>query len=181
MNYAPLVKAIQEGDQKTANRMIAEATPILIQMLKVRMNASQEDAEDAVQKMFLYVIQAIREDRIENPSGLLSYMIMSCRHNYLKKVETDRHDSLDDQIREPSTVPDQLSRLINSELQEIYMDCIDRLKESYKTFYRYYLKHEEKDASEIAKEFGMSVNNVWTRKHRILTRIRKCVQSKMDQ
>ncbi|MEX0770665.1 MAG: sigma-70 family RNA polymerase sigma factor [Balneolaceae bacterium] len=181
MNYAPLVKAIQEGDQETANRMIAEATPILIRMLRVRMNASREDAEDAVQKMFLYIIEAIQENRIENPSGLLSYMIMSCRHNYLKEVESDPPGYLDDQVNDLSCSPDQLSNLLNEEIQRIHIECIDKLKKPYRSFYIYCLTHEEAEASEIAKVFGISVNNVWTRKHRIFKKVRECVRKKIEE
>lgn len=181
MNYAPLVKAIQEGDQETANRMISEATPILIRMLVVRMNATREDAEDAVQKMFLYIIEAIRDDKIQNPSGLLSYMIMSCRHNYLKKVESDHPAYLDDRVNKLSCSPDQLSNLLNKEIQRIHIDCINQLKKHNRSFYIYCLKHEEAEASEIAEHFGISVNNVWTKKHRILKKVRECVKSKIEK
>ncbi|MEX0995189.1 MAG: sigma-70 family RNA polymerase sigma factor [Balneolaceae bacterium] len=181
MNYAPLVKAIQEGDQETANRMISEATPILIRMLRVRMNASREDAEDAVQKMFLYIIEAIQDNRIQNPSGLLSYMIISCRHNYLKEVESEHTGYLEDRVNELASSPDQLSNLVNKEIQKIHLECINKLKSPYKSFYIYCLQHEDAEASEIAKEFNISVSNVWTRKHRILKRVRECVKSKIEE
>lgn len=178
MDYAPLVKAIQEGDQEAANRLISDATPILIRMLKVRMNASQEDAEDAVQMMFLYVVKAIREDRIDNPSGLLSYMVLTCRHNYLKKQEGFQPELMDEEIREPVQQAEQLDRLIDEEKEKIYAECIESLRDEYKEFYGYWIRHSDSSAKEIADHFGISVNNAWTRKHRIMKTLQKCVESK---
>lgn len=178
MDYAPLVKAIQEDDREAANRLISDATPILIRMLKVRMNATQEDAEDAVQMMFLYVIQAIKQGRIENPSGLLSYMIMTCRHSYLKKKEGFSPELMDDHVSEPSQPARQLSAIIEEEKKEIYYECINALKEDYKKFYKYWVRHPDSSAKEIASHFGISVNNAWTRKHRIMKSLQKCVESK---
>jgi RNA polymerase sigma factor (sigma-70 family) len=178
MDYAPLVNAIQEGDQETANRLISDATPILIRMLKVRMNASHEDAEDAVQMMFLYVVNAIREGRIDNPSGLLSYMVMTCRHSYLKKMEGFQPELLDEEIREPTEQPSQLKRLLDEEKQQIYDECIESLRDDYREFYHYWIRHSDSSAREIAEHFGISVNNAWTRKHRIVKTLQKCVDSK---
>ncbi|MEX2600050.1 MAG: RNA polymerase sigma factor [Balneolaceae bacterium] len=181
MNYAPLVKAIQEGDQETANRLVSEATPILIRMLEVRMDANRQDAEDAVQKMFLYVIEAIKNGKIRNPSGLLSYMVLSCRHNYLKQLESQKTDSLEDQVHEPGGSPEQLSNLINKDLQKIHVDCIQNLKPRYREFYIYWLNHRDAAAADIAEHFGISLNNAWTRKHRVLKQIQNCMKSKMEK
>lgn len=174
-----MVNAIREGDQETANRLISDATPILIRMLKVRMNASHEDAEDAVQMMFLYVVKAIKEGRIDNPSGLLSYMVVTCRHSYLKKQEGFRPELLDEQVSEPVQQASQLSRLIDQEKKKIYSECIESLKNQYKEFYSYWIRHPDSSASDIAKHFGISVNNAWTRKHRIMKTLQKCVESKI--
>lgn len=178
MDYAPLVNAIREGDRETANRLISDATPILIRMLKVRMNATQEDAEDAVQMMFLYVVNAIKEGRIDNPSGLLSYMVVTCRHNYLKKQEGFRPGLLEEQVSEPIQQASQLSSLIDQEKKKIYAECIELLKNQSKEFYRYWVRHPDSSASEIAKHFGISINNAWTRKHRIMKSLQKCVEAR---
>ncbi|MEX0890485.1 MAG: sigma-70 family RNA polymerase sigma factor [Balneolaceae bacterium] len=178
MDYTPLVIAIQEGDEKAANRLISEARPILIRMLKVRMNASQEDAEDAVQMMFLYVIRAIQEDRIENPSGLLSYMIITCRHNYLKRVNGFRPDLAGDMAEEPVVEATQLSRLIDEEKQQLYERCIRSLKKKHREFFEYWLSHPDDTAAQVAEVFGISEGNAWTRKHRIIKMLKECVQKK---
>lgn len=173
-----MVKAIREGDQESANRLITDATPILIRMLKARMNASQEDAEDAVQMMFLYVIKAIKEDRIQNPSGLLSYMIVTCRHNYLKSRDGFHPESLDQELHEPSLEPVQLNRLIESEKEAIYEECVNSLSRERREFFRYWTRHPDSSASEVAGHFGISVNSAWTRKHRIVKALKMCIESK---
>ena len=178
MDYAPLVKAIQEGDQEAANRLVSDATPILIRMLKTRMNATHEDAEDAVQMMFLYVVNAIRENKIDNPSGLLSYMVLTCRHSYLKKQEGFKPELLDEHFSEPVQPAYQLERLMSEEEERIRDECIEELRDEYREFYNYWVKHSDSNAKEIAEHFGISVNNVWTRRHRIMKTLQKCVESK---
>lgn len=178
MDYALLVQAIQEGDDGTTNSMVSEATPILIRMLKVRMNASQEDAEDAVQMMFLYVVKAIRDDRIKSPSGLLSYMILTCRHSYLKSVDGFRPELSDGQLQEPAEEPVQLSDLIEEEKMLIYEECIRLLRNDKRKFFSYWMRHPDSRASEIAEYFKISVNNAWTRKHRIIKILQECIDSK---
>jgi len=178
MDYAPLVKAIREGDQESANELISDATPILIRMLKARMSASQEDAEDAVQMMFLYVIKAIKKDRIKNPSGLLSYMIITCRHNYLKSKEGYHPESLENVVKEPSTEAVQLENIIEEEKWRTYEECLYSLSEERLEFFSYWCRHPDSSASEVASHFGISVNSAWTRKHRILKALKKCFKSK---
>ncbi len=178
MDYAPLVEAIQEGDQEAANRLISEATPILIRMLKARMNASQQDAEDAVQMMFLYIINSIREGKIRNPSGLLSYMIVTCRHSYLKNRDGLKADLPGEDLEEPVQEECQLTRLINQEKERIYEECIESLPDDQREFIRYWLSHPDSSAREIGEHFEISENNAWTRKHRIMKRLRACYESK---
>lgn len=178
MDYAPLVRAIQEGDQEAANRLVAKAGPILIRMLKVRMNATREDAEDAVQTMFYSVITAIQEGRIRNPSGLLSYMIVTCKHNYLKNREQFRTELDEKQVNDSATEPDQLTRLIDREREEALSECLESLPPEQKEFIGYWLSHPDARASEVAERFGITVNNAWTRKHRIIRALQRCLKSK---
>lgn len=178
MDYAPLVKAIREGDQESANELISNVTPILIRMLKARMNASQEDAEDAVQMMFLNVIKAIKKDRIRNPSGLLSYMMITCKHNYLKSRDGYHPESLESLVTEPAIEAVQLEAIVEEEKWRIYDECLHSLSEERLEFYNFWYQHPDSSASEVARHFGISVNSAWTRKHRILKALKKCFRSK---
>lgn len=179
MDYSPLVKAVQDGDQETANRLISEATPILVRMLMARMNASRHDAEDAVQGMFVYIIEAIREGKIHNPSGLLAYMIKTCRHNYLKSRQEYSVDYEEGMAGEPATEAVQLERLIESERMDFYRHCVENLKEDYRVFFDYWISHPDTAATEVAREFDISVNNAWTRKHRVIKWLQECIQRKL--
>jgi len=178
MDYSPLVKAIQEGDQKAANKLISEATPILIRMLRFRMGASREDAEDAVQLMFLNVIRAIRLDKINNPSGLLSYMIRASRNNYLKSLNGYHAAFKSQLVQEPVQEPTQLTSLIELEKRQEYESCIESLKPKHRDFIRYWLTHPDSTAADVAEIFGITESNAWTRKHRILKKVKECVQKK---
>ncbi|MGM0505812.1 MAG: RNA polymerase sigma factor [Bacteroidota bacterium] len=179
MDYTPLVKAVQNGDQVTTNKLISEATPILIRMLMARMNASRLDAEDAVQSMFAYVIEAIREGKIHNPSGLLAYMIKTCRHNYLKSLREYTVNYELGMSGEPATEAVQLERLIESERMDLYQDCLDHLKDDYREFFEYWVTHPDAPAIDVAREFDISVNNAWTRKHRVIKWLQECIKRKL--
>ncbi|MEX0593590.1 MAG: sigma-70 family RNA polymerase sigma factor [Balneolaceae bacterium] len=179
MDYTPLVKAVQDGDQVTANKLVSEATPILVRMLMARMNASRQDAEDAVQAMFVYIIEAIREGRIHNPSGLLAYMIKTCRHNYLKSRREYTVDYEEGMAAEPATEAVQLERLIESERMDLYRECVDNLKEDYREFFDFWISHPDTPATDVAREFEISVNNAWTRKHRVIKWLQECIQRKL--
>ncbi|MEX1010906.1 MAG: sigma-70 family RNA polymerase sigma factor [Balneolaceae bacterium] len=180
MNYSPLVEAIREGDRKTANRMIAEATPILIRMLMSRMNAKREDAEDAVQKMFLYVIPAIRSGKIKKPTALLSYMILCCRHNYLKELRNMRHEPIEEHEHEIVNSSDPFEYLKLKDIRKIHIECVNSMAEQHREFYCFWLQNQDIEAAAIAERFGISVTNAWTRKHRILKKLRESMLSMLN-
>lgn len=178
MNYSELVRAVQEGDDRTASKLCEEALTILKRYLIANYNASPEDAEDAVQKMFEYVIPKIRNDEITNPSGLLSYMLSGVKHAYfknLRKYENDEVDSLDE---EPESEGLQLWRLISDERKRILEECIKYLKLHYRSLAEFIFDHPEADSYDIAEQFEISVNNAWIRKHRVIKQLSECAQKK---
>lgn len=179
MDYAPLVKAIQEGNDQEANRLISKVTPILVRMLQVRMNASLQDAEDTVQIMFINVIRAIRENRIDYPERLLAYMITACRNGYMKNQGKHDYMLFSEGVEEPREEPAQLRQLIEKEKLRHYETCIESLRSDHKEFIRYWLRHPDANASDVAEHFGISVNNAWVRKHRIIKLIQDCLESKI--
>jgi len=178
MDYSGLVKAIREGDERTTGKLCAEATPILKRYLLKKCNANSFDADDAIQKMFEYVIIKIREDEIENPSGLLSYMLKTCRHNYIKMIRENSFDYIDNLSEEPSNTADQLWKLINEERQEILKYCIQQLRKSYLEFVNYLFSYPGATSEDIAEQFNITRNNAWIRKHRIINKLTDCVITK---
>ncbi len=175
MDYSALVTAIMNGDEATANRLCEEATPILRKYLIARMGASKEDAEDCVQIMFEYVIEKIKRNEFSNPKGLLSYMLTACRHNYLKIANLTPNDSLSE-LNDPVVESDQLRKLLNEDKLKTLKYCIEQLNREYRDLAGYLLKRPNAETEDIARDFNITINNAWIRKHRLIKRLRECIQ-----
>lgn len=176
MDYSELVYAVRRGDTKTANRMCAEAIPILKKYLISNVNASPEDAEDAVQKMFEYVIPKIQNDEIKSPSGLLSYMLSGARHSYYKIVrdfDLDKYAEMEEQL---VSEPNQVWNLVSEDQESILSTCIEKLKGHYQDLIIFLFDHPNADSKEIAEYFEITKNNAWIRKHRVIQQLQECVQ-----
>ncbi len=176
MDYSELVSSIQNGDDKTANRLCSEATPILKKYLISNVGASPEDADDAIQKMFEYIIKKIKQDDIENPSGLLAYMLKTSRHRYYKLLKKRNKQLAEDLENEPGRNASQLWEIVDKEKQEILKRCLSELKKSYLEFITYLFKFPDAETDDIAEYFGISPSNAWTRKHRIIKKLNKCAK-----
>ncbi|MEX0646234.1 MAG: sigma-70 family RNA polymerase sigma factor [Balneolaceae bacterium] len=177
MDYSGLVDAIQQGDTKTANKMCAEATPILKKYLISNVGATPDDAEDAVQKMFEYVIPKIQQDEIESPTGLLAYMLTGSRHSYFKIVRDLEVEPLEELVEEPSREAGQIWNLIDKEQQSILQKCLKKLKDSYRAFVKFLFDFPDAEADDIAEHFGISVNNAWIRRHRVIKKLTDCTKN----
>lgn len=176
MDYTELVLAVKNGDEKTINKKCAEAIPILKKYLVAKLDASNEDAEDAVQKMFEYVIPKIRKGEIHNPKALLSYMLTGVRHSYLKLLKNLNSDITDELEEVPVVQADQVWNLISEEQEEILLKCLEKLKTHYRKLMIFIFDHPNAESEDIAERFGISLNNAWIRKHRAVQQLGDCVK-----
>ncbi len=161
---------------RTANRMCAEAIPILKKYLISKLDATPQDAEDAVQKMFEYVIPKIQNDEIKSPSGLLSYMLSGARHSYFKIVrdlDLDKYSNMEEELVSEAN---QVWNLVNEDQESILSKCIEKLKGHYQELITFLFDHPEAEAREISEYFDISTSNAWTRKHRVLQQLHECVE-----
>ncbi len=175
MDYSELVNALKNEDNRTANMLIAEAIPILKKYLISKVNASPNDADDAVQRMFEYVIPKIRKDEINSPTGLLSYMLKAARHSYYKIMrdfDLDKFDEIEEQLVSEA---EQVWKLMSKEQAAILMRCLEGLRNSYREFAGFLFDYPAANTEDIAEMFGISPANAWTRKHRVLKKLADCV------
>jgi len=178
MDYSALVSAIQTGDVHTANKLCNEATPILRRYLMVRMGASKEDAEDCVQLMFEYIIERIKNNEFHNPPALLSYMLTTCRHNYIRMINENNNEIINE-INDPSVGSDQIWKLIDEEKQRVLTYCIKKMNYNYRTLADFLLIHPNAETQDIADYFNISTNNAWTRKHRVIKWLSDCIKNNL--
>jgi len=80
MDYSGLVTSIKNGDDLTTGKLCAEATPILRKYLMKKFGAEPADADDAIQKMYEYIIHKIREMKLKTQKG--------CSHTCSKRANT---------------------------------------------------------------------------------------------
>ena len=183
MDYSELINAIRNEDHEATRTLCLKAEEVLYRYLVYSMSASDADARDAIQTMFEILIGKIQNGKeFRNPSGLLSYMLITCKNNYLNKVRQMDSESLDRMVGEPrddETMADPMDVLIDEEIQVALQSCIDALPKRNREFIEFFFEHPDVGADVIAERFQITDVNVWTRKHRILKKIYECVQKKL--
>lgn len=178
MDYSDLVEAVLNGDDRTVNQRCADAVPILRSYLVVNLNATKEDAEDAVQRMFEYVYPKIQNGEIAKPTALLSYMLTGTRHSYFKILNKyGSYESIDDYEELQVSEAEQIQNMVDEEEQSILNKCMDRLRDHYRQLMIFSFAHPDAETKDIAERFDISINNAWIRKHRANKELEDCVRS----
>lgn len=178
MDYAKLVTAVQENKTQETNKIIEALRPRLIAFLQIHMNATRSDAEDCAQDSLITALEIMKEDGIKNPDKIVSYILSTCRNNYLKMQKKKRPEATDEIPESHQQAPKQLQSLLDEEQQQLLEWCLNQLKEKYQNFMAYWFDHPDSHAKKVAKHFDISVNNVWTRKHRLIQKLNECYQEK---
>lgn len=178
MKYANLVTAVKKNDSQEVNKIIEALRPRLIAFLRIHMNASRADAEDCAQDSLLTSLEVIKEDRLNNPDQVVSYILTICRNNYLKMQKKKRPEATDEIPESHQQAPTQLQSLLDEEQKRLLEWCMSQLKKRYRHFMEYWFDHPDVHAKKVAQQFDISVNNVWTRKHRLIKKLNECYQEK---
>jgi len=84
VDYSELVEALLNGDKSKATEILTELIPRLEDYLVIAMSADRGAAEECVQQAFLDVYEQIKQDKIKEPKYIFSYLIKSCRHEYIR-------------------------------------------------------------------------------------------------
>lgn len=178
MEFSELVEAIDKNNKSKVNRLLKSLTPRLVRFLQIHMNAEKQDAEDCAQQTLLKALESIREGSIRNPELILSFLLTSCRNNYLNLINKNKEQLNDDFSRGFGQKPRQLHALLNDERQKLLEWCLERLSDDYRIFIDYWFRYPDSDASDVATHFEISLNNAWTRKHRIIKKLNECYEEK---
>lgn len=179
MDFGELVSAIQNNDREKTRSLLNKLRPTLIKFLLVHVNASTHDAEDCAQNTLLIAIEKIRADQLSKPESLISYLLTTAKHEYLKTVGRNREYTYEEFPVIRSQKADQLLRILEKEKVEHLKRCVDKLDPANRTFIQYWFDHPDHDASVVADKFKMSLSNVWTKKHRIIKELQLCVEKKL--
>lgn len=180
MDYSELVTAFKENDSKKVNELLEALRPRLMAFLRVHMNASQADAEDCAQDSLLDSIEKIEADQLDDPEQVVSYILSTCRNNYLKMRRKRRPETMDDVSTKQRQDPRQLQSLLDEEQERLLEWCLNQLKKEYQKFMQYWFDHPDAHTNKVAEHFDISVNNAWTRKHRLVRKLNECYQKKSN-
>ena len=181
MDYSELVAAINNNDTEKINTLMKGIRPRLLAFLRIHMNASETDAQDISQDAMLTTLEVIREGRLKEPKQVVKYMLSICRNTYLKEQKKHRTTSLD-QAEEltPKQSPRQLESLLDQEQSRLLKWCLEQLKDDHREYIQYWLKHPGMHTQRVADHFKISVNNAWTRKHRLIKKLSECYKKKSN-
>jgi len=180
-NYSELVDALQDGDRDTANTVLSEVMPRLVDYLEVVMNADKRTAKECVQQACLDVFEQIHKDKIRNSKYIFSYLIKSVRNEYIRYTKYQHRfayseDSLD-HIVDPEK---QFENLVEEDRQRILKQCVEELGKKNKRFILYIFDNPDASTKDLSKQFRLSEANVRTKKSRIITRLHECYKLKSD-
>jgi RNA polymerase sigma factor (sigma-70 family) len=178
MEYSGLAEAIKQDNQREINRLLKSLIPQLIAYLRVQLNAEQQDAEDCAQQAFLVSLEAVRNEELEQPDRIFSFLITTCRNMYLNMMNRRKRSSYEDFSKTHSDQPGQLLSLLSDERQKLLEQCLEQLSEAYRTYIEYWFTHPDSGAKAASVYFGISESNAWTRKHRVVNKLNECYKKK---
>ena len=179
MDYSRFVYAIQNDDAQELASIVSVITAVLIKFLKVRMNASHHDAEDAAQNTLMLVTDKIKSGKLNNPDSVIYYLFTTAKNDYLKTIAKIKEPTFDEAPETHAQEGDQLTRLLDEEKMSVLKTCLAELKADFKAFISYWFRNPNDDTAVVADYFGISVSNAWTKKHRILKLLRDCCEKKL--
>jgi len=179
MDYSKFVFAVQHNDRVTINEYVPIIMSVLIKFLKVRQGAAHHDAEDCAQNTIINVTEKIKSDELKNPDTVIYYLFTTAKNEYYKYLNRIKEGNYDDVPNSFVSDGDQLSKLLNEERLKILERCMQLLKPNLKEYITHWFNHPRDEAAVVADHFNITVNNAWTKKHRILKILKECCEKKL--
>lgn len=182
VDYSELVEVLQKGDDVRAKNLVSEIVGRLEDYLCVVMNATPTDANECVQQAFVDVFDQVRQNNINEPKYFFSYLIKSCRNEYVRYMKRQHKFKYDEEALNTRVQPEQqFQNLLDKERQFILEKCLEELQGDSKEFIIYFIDKPDAPSEEVGNKFGLSESNVRTKKHRILGRLHHCFKRKSNQ
>lgn len=181
MDYTKLVTAIKKGSGDEFRVLYTDTFKILCSYLRSTMRANHQDAEDCAQHAIMNAVERIQSNAIREPESIYSYMLQSARNRYLRIQYENKRSNYQDNMEPYVPILEQIDALVDQEEQKALDECLESLSEESRSFIDYWLSYPDIHAGDIAEEMGISVNNVWIRKHRIVKKLADCVRKKLGK
>lgn len=140
-------------------------------------------AEDVAQETLRRVLQALREDRIENPEALSAYLFQTARHVCRRRRRSAlREERALRRLRSDGSAPgegeeDPLRALVARERREAVRRALSELRDRDRRLLRLFF-FEGQGTREVAGRLGISSGATRVRKHRALRRLWEALESR---
>lgn len=182
VDYADLVKALQQGNNSTADELLKEIIPRLEEYLRVVMSAPSSDAKECVQQACLDVLGRIRKGKIREHKTIFSYLITASRNEYLRYARYQHRFTADpDDVYNQVEPARQIEALIESDRMKILEECLENLEEKNRKFIRFFIENPDSTTKQVSKKFDISNAYVRTKKSRIINRLHHCFKRKSSR
>jgi RNA polymerase sigma factor (sigma-70 family) len=144
------------------------------------LGAEYEAARDCAQEAFGKVFSKIIKGDHDAMEDVYGYMIRSARNEYLMKVRKEKYEVPIDEakfrgkpIDEHET--DAIEVLSSDDHQRMLSNCIDKLKNKQRKFFKAVLKNINNDDKVTSDSLGISYGSFRTRKSRVIDALRECI------
>ena len=181
MDYDKLFKAIKRGSSKDLDSLYKEVFQILCSYLRTTMGANLPDAEECAQHALVSTLDRIWKNAIQEPENIYFYLLKSAKNRYYRMRQDHARSNYQHDMEPYVPVEEQIDSLVSQEEQDALEQCLDRLDQSSREFINYWIDYPGANATDVAKLFGISVNNVWIKKHRIIKKLTNCIQKKLNK
>jgi RNA polymerase sigma-70 factor (ECF subfamily) len=133
-------------------------------------------AQDLAQEVLLTVLAALREGRVQEPDGIASFVLGTCR---LVATGWQRRERRRQELSVRMVIETAVEQTHAEVPAKRLAGCLRRLpgrelRLLMMTF------NEDRSADEIASELGLNTGNVRVLRHRALARLRNCVEPSLE-
>jgi len=181
MDYSKFVTAVLNNDKESIRDSYVIITKVLVKFLLVRLDANIEDAKDSAQNAIMFSIEKIKNEELNHPDYIIHYLFTTAKHDYLKHQNKQKESNYEEVPDNYSQKSDQLERILDDEKHSILKRCFSKLKPKQLAYISFWFNNPGSETALVAKHFGISVNNAWTKKHRIIQVLKECFERNINK
>jgi RNA polymerase sigma factor (sigma-70 family) len=182
VDYSELVVALQNGDDTTANKLLEEVMPRLVEYLSVVLRADKNVAMECAQQAFTDVYERVRKDKIKDGKYIFSYLLTATRNEFLRYTKYQHRFDTDSEAAYEQVEPaEQVQALMEKERMIILEECLFELDRDSRTFIKYIIENPDKSSKEYGSYFKLTEANVRTKKSRIVNLLHHCFKRKSSR
>jgi RNA polymerase sigma factor (sigma-70 family) len=181
MDYSKFVTAVLKNDEESLRDSYEVITKVLIKFLLIRLDANIEDAKDSAQNAIMFSIEKIKNEELDHPDYIINYLFTTAKHDYLKHQNKQKESNYEEVPTHYAEEGDQLENILDDEKQFVLKHCISTLKPKQLNYISYWFENPGSDTALVAERFGISINNAWTKKHRIIQVLKECFENNINK